>query len=671
MSNLKRACAVVAAWQLCACSYILGIEDLPDWIPDASVDTAPSTYAMQGTAVGLLEPLSLRLEHPGGIELLRIENDGMFAFEARLAAGAIYSVTFVGEPPCVLADANGVVEGAIPLVSLACESVLLSGLTLSGATAPALDFAPAQRTYAADVSVLQQFVHVTATATSPDATLTVAGMPVESGVPSEPIALALGDNSIEIAVANQRGAQRIYRVSVARAAEVAQYVYAKASNTQATYHFGHAVALWGDTLAVSTACCSGFNTPIFPTDSVYLFRRAGSSWVQEAHLTRGGGFGRSIALWEDTLAVGSPRSGNLTGGQNNLGSVHMYRRFEGSWLEDGSIYPPHSDSDDRFGSSIALWGNTVAIGATGEDSAATGVNGDQENNDAPGSGAVYVFRRSEAHWEIESYIKASNSEAGDGFGGALSLREDTLAVGARGEDSAARAVNGDQLDNGATNSGAVYVFRRFDTTWVQEAYLKASNADTEDRFGASLAFWDNTLAVGTPDEDGGSAGINGDPADNSLVGSGAVYIFQRSGLDWTQVAYIKASNAGAEHGFGGSLALGGDMLVVGAIAESSAATGSNGNQQNSAAPNSGAVYLFQRTDSSWIQSAYIKASNAEGQEPPAIFFDCLGDAFGKSVALWEGQLVASASCESSAATGINGDQSDNSANDSGAVYIFH
>lgn len=654
--NVRRACAVMAVWQLCACGRIVGIEELREGAPDA----APVRYAVTGTAVGLLEPVTARLEHAGGIELMRIEEDGAFEFAAALAEGDLYSVTLMDEPPCVLEDASGQVEGAIPPVSLACESVLLDALALSGATAPELDFAAAQHAYEAEVSLLQQFVHVTATAASEDATLTVNGTPVASGAPSEPIALALGDNHIEITVTNARGAQRVYVVNVARAGKIAQYVYAKASDSMATYRFGHAIALWGDTLAVSTACCSGTNPPTLPTDYVYIFRRFGSAWIQEAQLGRGGGFGRSLALWEDTLAIGAPLTSDIIGNRQNFGSVSVYRRSGDTWLEDGAVLVFPRESYDNFGTQVALWGDTLAISATGEDSAATGINGDRENNDAPNSGAVYVFRRGEASWELESYIKPSNSEAEDGFGSAIAVWQDTLVVGAPGEDSATRGINGDELDNGASNSGAVYVFRRFDDAWVQESYLKASNVDAADAFGTSLALWNETLAVGTPSEDSRSAGMDGDQMDNSLAGSGAVYIFQRTGLDWTQEALIKASNADAGDFFGQSVTLWGDTLAVGTKGEDSAATGVDGDQQDASAPNSGAIYLFHRTGSTWTQSTYAKASNPEEQ-----------DVFGSSVALWEQQLVASAPFESSAATGIDGDQSDNSANDSGAVYIFH
>jgi trimeric autotransporter adhesin len=324
---------------------------------------------------------------------------------------------------------------------------------------------------------------------------------------------------------------------------------------------------------------------------------------------------------------------------------------------------------DQFGWSIALSadGSTLAVGTSGEDSAATGIDGDQASEAAQESGAVYVFVRRGSTWVQQAYVKASNTGPFDHFGRSVALSADgsMLAVGASGESSAATGVGGNEADNAAPYSGAVYVFTRSGGTWRQAAYVKASNTGGNDRFGESVALSadGSILAVGAFVEDSAATGVGGDQADNSADGSGAVYVFARSGGTWSQEAYIKASNTGAEDHFGYKLALSADgaTLAVGAYAEASAATGIDGDQLSNAAEISGAVYVFARSGGTWSQQAYVKASNT-----------AVRDVFGISLALsGDGATLAvGAVGEDSAATGINGDQADNSANGSGAAYVF-
>ena len=137
-------------------------------------------------------------------------------------------------------------------------------------------------------------------------------------------------------------------------------------------------------------------------------------------------------------------------------------------------------------------GNTLAVGADREASNARGIDGHQENNGAPTSGAVYVFTRDKGgQWEQQAYLKASNTERKDYFGHSLSLSGDgnTLAVGADGENSNAQGIDGDQENNEALGSGVVYVFTRSNEgEWKQQAYLKASNTGTWDFFWSIIEF---------------------------------------------------------------------------------------------------------------------------------------------------------------------------------------
>jgi len=326
------------------------------------------------------------------------------------------------------------------------------------------------------------------------------------------------------------------------------------------------------------------------------------------------------------------------------------------------------DSQDGFGFSVAVSadGSTMAVGAMHESSAATGINGDQSNNSVIAAGAVFVFTRSGATWTQQAYIKASSTDEFDEFGYSVALSADgsTLAVGMPFEASAATGIDGDQTDNSAPSAGAVCVFKRTGTTWSQQAYVKASNTGASDRFGSTIALSGDgaTLAVSAL-ETSAATGINGNQADNSAPNAGAAYLFARSGTTWSQQAYVKASNTGAQDNFGSALALSGDgsTLAVGALNEASAATGINGNQADNSTAGAGAVYLFARSGTTWSQQAYVKASNPG-----------TNDFFGLSVALTSDAsvLAVSAVNEASAATGIGGNQADNSTGGAGAVYLF-
>jgi hypothetical protein len=170
-------------------------------------------------------------------------------------------------------------------------------------------------------------------------------------------------------------------------------------------------------------------------------------------------------------------------------------------------------------------GDTVVVGAFAESGGATGVNGNEADNSAPQAGAAYVFVRSGGTWSQQAYLKASNTEASDRFGRSVVVAGDIVAVAADQEDSGATGINGNQMDNSAGDAGAAYVFVRTEGIWSQRAYLKASNTESGDYFGVSVAVSDDTVVVGATGEDSIATGVNGNPADNSSSNSGAAYVF--------------------------------------------------------------------------------------------------------------------------------------------------
>lgn len=300
------------------------------------------------------------------------------------------------------------------------------------------------------------------------------------------------------------------------------------------------------------------------------------------------------------------------------------------------------ESSDEFGTAVAISGDTLVVGVPNEDSAATGVNGNQGNG-ASNSGAAYVFVRNGSTWTQQAYLKASNTNGTDLFGTAVAISGDTIAIGARLEDSAATGVDGDHTNNTGTDSGAAYIFTRSGTTWTQQAYIKASNTGRSDDFGISLSLSGDTLVVGAPGEDSNATGVDGDQSNNLAGGSGAAYVFVRHGTVWNQQAYIKASDSGFGYGFGACVSVSDNTIAVGAYG---------------AANSSGAAYVFTRDGENWSQQARLQGSNVEA-----------GDLFGEKLALSEGTLVVSGRYEDSGTTGINSTPDETGYN-SGAAYVF-
>ncbi|MBL8696059.1 MAG: FG-GAP repeat protein [Planctomycetes bacterium] len=467
---------------------------------------------------------------------------------------------------------------------------------------------------------------------------------------------------------------------------VVQQAYLKASDTGAGDFFGYAVAVSGDTVVVGAygedSNATGVNgnqadNSATNSGAAYIFVRSGGVWSQQAYLKAFNSeaydyFGASVAISGDTVAIGAYAEASSASGVNSnhinnaffsSGAVYVFTRsIDGAWRQEAFIKASNSGPLDFFGISVALSGDTLVVGANGEDSAATGVNGWEPDNQASRSGAAYVFTRSGSTWSQQAYLKASNTDMGDLFGSSVAVSGDTVVVGAYQEDSNATGVNGNQANNSLWSAGAAYVFVGSGGNWSQHAYLKASNTEAGDYFGWSVAVSGDTVVVGAWREGSNTTGVNGNQSDNSTLGGGAVYVFVRAHGVWSQQAYLKASNtpnSGIGDGFGGSVAISGDRVVVGAVGEDSSATDMNGNQADNSFMDSGAAYIFVRSSGAWSQQAYVKASNTGAE-----------DYFGGSVAISGDTVVVGARQEDSNANGVNGNQTDNSAFNSGTAYIF-
>lgn len=485
-----------------------------------------------------------------------------------------------------------------------------------------------------------------------------------------------------------------------------EQAYLKAANTVAgsSYvNYGYSIAHDGDTLVVGalgessnqTTITNGTtasgDTSLSRAGAAYVYLRSGDNWVQQAYLKAANAnsinyFGTAVAISGDTIAVSAYAEGSnqttITNGavasndtsMPGAGAVYVYTRTGGNWTQQAYVKPSNAGGGDRFGSSLSMDGDTLVVGSVFEASNQTiitnGATASTDNSLAR-SGATYVFVRNGTTWTQQAYIKAPNPDAEDRFGYSVSISGDTIVSTSIWESSNQTTIaNGAtaSTDNSASKAGAAYVFTRSGTSWTQQAYLKASNAESNDAFGVSAAISGDTIVVGAYGESSNQTTItNGATAssDNSATYAGAAYVFVRQGSTWSQQAYLKAANAASNNWFGYRVAIDGDVIAVGAQQENSnQATISNEStaSTDASATHAGAVYVFKRTGTAWAQQAYIKPANAGANQ-----------LFGSSVSLKQNTLAVGAYGESSAQNFItNGPtaSTDTSAPTTGASYVF-
>lgn len=558
-------------------------------------------------------------------------------------------------------------------------------------TATALDqpFDSDLTEYTAAVGYLGASTRVVAEPQDAGAVLELDGRRFEAGEPSHYLELPVGTSTLTVTVTAEDGAETVaYQVEVSRAEAVTlqQQAYLKASNTGPLDGFGGALDLAGATLVVGApgegSAAGGVDgdqddNALVEAGAAYVFERAVDSWMQSAYLkaSRPGGsdrFGAAVAIDGDRIAVGAEGEQSLATGidgndgdnsGSRVGAAYVFARDGmGVWTQQAYLKAANADQGDEFGRALDFADGTLIVGAWSEDGSATGVDGDAASDSLPGAGAAYLFVRDDSSgWMQQAYLKASNTDGADEFGRAVAISGSTAAVGAPREDGGATGVDGDAADDSLASAGAVYTFARgADGDWLPGAYLKAANTDAGDRFGSSLALDGALLAVGAPEEDSAAAGVDGDAQDNTLEGAGAVYLFERDqDGEWSQIAYLKASNPGLNDGFGMGLALSGNVLAVAARGENSAAVGIHGDEFDDSAPDAGAVYVFERNArGDWQQLAYVKASNSAA-----------GDEFGSDLGLYGDTLAVGAEFEDGGDTGIGGAGNDDAA-DAGAAYLI-
>ncbi|HWR64254.1 MAG TPA: PKD domain-containing protein [Candidatus Thermoplasmatota archaeon] len=292
--------------------------------------------------------------------------------------------------------------------------------------------------------------------------------------------------------------------------------------------FGFAVSLSGDTALIGALIDDDNGED---SGSAYVFTRSGTTWSQQAKLLASDGteddwFGRSVCLIGDVALIGA--AGDDDNGVDS-GSAYMFTRTGTTWAQQQKLLASDAAGDDYFGAAVCLNNNTALIGAYLDDD--NGVD----------SGSAYMFTRTGTTWAQQQKLLATDGQAGDFFGCAVSLDKNTAIIGASCDD-----------DIGST-SGSAYMFTCTGTTWAQQQKLLASDGQAGDLFGCSVSL-DSDVAM-----------IGADGYDYNGFDTGTAYVFNYTDAGWTEQQQLLPSDIPFEEHFGNSLSLDRDTVLIGAF----------------------------------------------------------------------------------------------------------
>lgn len=310
-----------------------------------------------------------------------------------------------------------------------------------------------------------------------------------------------------------------------------------ARNARAGDTFGISVAIDGDTLVVGATGVDLDDAD--EAGAAYVFVRQGATWKQKARLVaknpaEDDNFGASVAIDGITIVVGADAH-DLGGVLIDSGAAYVFIQRSGSWDQKAMLVSTDIGLGDYFGTSVAISGQRIVVGATQANLTGT-----------RGNGSAYIFKGGGNTWMQEAILAAENGRDGDFFGQSVAIFNDTAVVGALFTDP--------DLGNGRiTNAGAAYVFTPRGGTWRQQARLLPEDASSFSYFGQAVAIYGNKIAVGA----------NG-RAQAGYKDAGATYLFTRTGREWDQQTFIVPDSISDDDNFGNAVAISGDRVLVGA-----------------------------------------------------------------------------------------------------------
>ncbi len=317
------------------------------------------------------------------------------------------------------------------------------------------------------------------------------------------------------------------------------------------YEYGSSVDIDGNYAVVGA---KGANTS---TGLAYVLYFNGTEWETQATLKASNpnsddNFGFAVAISGNTIVVGAY-------GDNTEGSVYVYERPTAGWsgnnvLENARLTASNPETDEYFGRSVAIDGDVIVVGAYGDNSF---------------RGSAYVFVKPDTGWANMTQtakLKSSVEQDGDDFGKSVSISGDVIAIGAYQDDY-----------TGLNNCGSVYIYEKPTDGWVSTSdydYKKtAFDKEAEDKFGRSVAIDGNTLVVG-------AYGKNSD--------AGVAYVFEYDGSAWNSVGKLIPTDADAGDLFGISADIKGDAIIIGAY-----------ENNYGSVTKSGSAYVFNKPASGW------------------------------------------------------------------------
>lgn len=611
------------------CAVSAGLGSATANVTQVRVVCAAQTFPIGGTVSGLSGTLTLR---NNGIDELSVSANGRFNFAQALPYGAAYEVTLRTQPlgqACTLTHANGTVTAPVTsIVAICAADPLTFAPPIPGP--PTMAYAPKSFLFSWPAIGNASYYRL---GEDPGATGSFTVLADNLGSTT----YALQELTLTQPPAAWRYALQACNAngcspwSLPVTADAKQAIgYFKPEAVTDIRDFGQGVALSPDGSVMAVGASA----------TLELFTRSAGQWQWAQTLSfQVGSYPRPVISDDGTLLVGMF---GHDGAFADQGLVQVFSRTPSGWTQSDAWNPPAPRYLGNFGAFLGISrDSTVAV--VGEYA-------------SPSGGSFHVYRKTGGIWAREATIEPEHPQRGGLFGVQAKISADasTIVVGAQYEKSGSLT---DETDTSMANAGAAFVYG-YDAgadAWTKRAYLKAPLPGVDDLFGASTAISGDgdTVVIGARNKSVGG-----------VLRAGVAYVFGRHAGAYTLAQTISAPQPvpnAAFGGFGMALTPDGTVLAIAALGDSSNGTGVDADPTQGAAPTAGAVHLYRLTGAQFAHTRYLKAPNTGS-----------GDAFGSVIDIAaDGRTIAvGATGESSAASGIGGDQADNSSTSRGAAYLY-